>query len=706
MSVPKLSLTIKDHYIHFINKSKPKPKKKEFKPIKTSMFRLKRSNFDEQKDYFSRNLKLKSIELDEILYGKLYNVHNNLRYSLNGGINKLRTTLVKSSSSVNLVPIRRKKMSTINLGELKRDKDYQNFENDFIIKDSNTNEQKEINSLIFQNEKLKKKLKITKFKEEEKFCQFIIELFIKKRKNFKNLKKNREIFVVLDGNIVMNENEIKGFFMEIPSDKQLKLFDREKRDKIRDKLLMDLKNIFKTKKPFISLFSPQHELIEDILEIKNNYPFIYASQNIICKGISLVYTPAFIRLYHTDFECYFNDTQEKCKKVGKGCKKKYNFKIKRIVKGIKPEFEIYKPHYTFSNGEEELKSEKYYFYSDNDERESSKEEKNFKKCKLKNDFYLSLNDKDLKNKISKLKNHLQFEKSFDLRESYQKFICNFEEILEKYKKELIKKINIRKKKQYSSIDLQLKSYNLYHPKKKLSNFYIKETKAKSFKLPKLRNEIFYHNLDKNVNEYYYPFILYNIPKLLIEFKNFTRKKLFEIYIKYKDLISISYAKSKSDFTLSAGVDFDTFWKCMENLSGETQKFARRIFNQINASNLCVLSMKNYMKGMFYMQNNNISEKLEIFLKILDSSGKRNIPYNEVIDICKDAIKRSLGIFENFGDNDFALRELSVFFTNFVFKLVGSEIGKELNLDELKRVMINKDIDLLEYDYLEMFLGTR
>jgi hypothetical protein len=50
-----------------------------------------------------------------------------------------------------------------------------------------------------------------------------------------------------------------------------------------------------------------------------------------------------------------------------------------------------------------------------------------------------------------------------------------------------------------------------------------------------------------VNKFYNPFILYNIPKLLCEFKNFTRKRLYELYSKYKDLITMSYSKNKSKF---------------------------------------------------------------------------------------------------------------------------------------------------------------
>ena len=157
----------------------------------------------------------------------------------------------------------------------------------------------------------------------------------------------------------------------------------------------------------------------------------------------------------------------------------------------------------------------------------------------------------------------------------------------------------------------------------------------------MSDDSIYNGIDRKITKYYTPFILYNIPKLLSEYKNFTRRKLYEIYSKYKDLISLSYAKNKSDFILESGVDFHTFWKCVEQLSNEKEKFVKKIYNQINRSKLCVLNMQDFLRGMYFIQNSELTEKLELFLKALDISGKGVISYEEAVDISKESILRNL-----------------------------------------------------------------
>ena len=58
-------------------------------------------------------------------------------------------------------------------------------------------------------------------------------------------------------------------------------------------------------------------------------------------------------------------------------------------------------------------------------------------------------------------------------------------------------------------------------------------------------------MNRNISKYYNPFILYNIPKLLSEYKNFTRKRLFELYAKYKDIIR--------PFNVNKNVEFTDIW---------------------------------------------------------------------------------------------------------------------------------------------------
>lgn len=564
-----------------------------------------------------------------------------------------------------------------------------------------------------------------KLTEQEKFETYIIEKYINNREIKNNyikddinniLNKKRIIFLILDGSIIINKNNIKAYSFQIPTIEELNYLNKEKRVIIKNDILKKSQNFFKSSKPIITIFSPEKEIINDIIEIKKEYKFLYVSQNIVCKGVSLVSTPSFCKIYKKEFKNQlFEENLNKIEKnslSNKIANKNHNYhfqlKKKEIIKGIKPKFEIYKPHYSFADGENDLEHENFIVYSDNEERKSSKEKKIIKNCYLKNDFFLYLNERSTKKKICELEKKLKYNKSFDIRESYEKYNFNFDKIIERYKKEIQKELKINPKiYNISTIDSKVNSHNLQHPKDKITKLYLNRNKSqKPFIREKMSDDSIYNGIDRKITKYYTPFILYNIPKLLSEYKNFTRRKLYEIYSKYKDLISLSYAKNKSDFILESGVDFHTFWKCVEQLSNEKEKFVKKIYNQINRSKLCVLNMQDFLRGMYFIQNSELTEKLDLFLKALDFSGKGSINFNEAVEICKSSIKRNLtDKKEESNDNVYALNELSLFFANFIFKLIGVDQDKELKIDDLKKAILQKNNEFNRLEYLEMFCGA-
>ena len=96
---------------------------------------------------------------------------------------------------------------------------------------------------------------------------------------------------------------------------------------------------------------------------------------------------------------------------------------------------------------------------------------------------------------------------------------------------------------------------------------------------------------------------------------------------------------------------------MNENSIEKERFVEKLFNQINSTKTSLLSIKNFFKGMYYIQNTNLKEKLDLFLQALDEKGVLN--YNEVIKICKEVIRTNLSDDTN-PSGDLALEELSVF----------------------------------------------
>ena len=554
-----------------------------------------------------------------------------------------------------------------------------------------------------------KKLSLKKyFKNEDKFIRFIIERFLDKKNICPVDKKHRILYIVLEGSIIINENNINGHFINILTKKELKKLNKEKRNKLKENLFEKLQNIFGCKYPIISIFSPDKEVLLDLLEIKKEYKFIYISKSIICKGLSIVSTPSFIELYNNEFQHYLNqkklvlDIKNKNKLlIHKNEIDISKFKYRKINKGINSQKEKLKPHYSFASGENEIEKKDYIYYSDNEERKIKTYNEIKNNCIFKNDFFIYLYGKRINEKIKKLKNNLHFNKNFDLKNSYDNFNISFDKLINRYKKELSKKFGINAMKFNSDVDKNKNDYDFEDLDSQFDKLYLKR-ESKKENLNKKLNNNFDYNVDKNVNKYYAYFILYNIPKLLKEYKNYTRQTLFEVFTQFKDLMALSFSLNKNKFILKNGIDFNTFWNCVEELTDEREKFARKLFTQINKSNSSVLNIEDFIKGMYFIQNSEITEKLELFLKSLDISGKGEINFKEAIEISKESILRNL-VVDN--QDNYVLNELSNFFANFIFKLVGVEKDKCIKISDLKQAIIEGNNENNEVEYLEMFCGA-
>ena len=473
-----------------------------------------------------------------------------------------------------------------------------------------------------------------------------------------------------------------------------------------ENLLVKLQNLFRCKKPIISIFSPDKELIIDLIEIKSEYKYIYISKSIICKGISIISSHKFIELYLTEFKQYLKlkkDNAIKMKDKNKSNNNKSNnniFKYK-IRKGINEKREKLKNHYSFSLGENEMESIDYIYYSENEEKKNKTYEDIYNNCFFKNDFYIYINEKGINEKIKALKNKLNFNKFFDLRKSYNKFNPNFNTLLDRYKKELSKNLGINTINFNS--DKDKKDYDFEDLDNQFDKLFLKRESEKE-KINRKLNKKIYHNIDKTVNQYYAYFVLYNIPKLLKKYKNYDRQRLFEIFSQFKDLMALSFSLNKNEFILKNGIDFNTFWNCVEEISDEKEKFAKKLFTQINKSNSSLLNIEDFIKRMYFIKNSEITEKLELFLKSIDMSGKGEITFKEAMEICKESILRNL-IDENINSQDnMVLSELSTFFANFIFKLVGVEKDKSLKINDLKNLILEGNNDN-NVEYLEMFCGA-
>ena len=194
----------------------------------------------------------------------------------------------------------------------------------------NNNDNDNINVKPFNKGKTIKKLKLTlpnfyhyktnllpvkrKFKNEDIFIKYILERYIDNKNISPIDKKHRVIYIILEGTIIINYNNIHGCFINIPTVAELKKLNKEKRISLLENLLEKLKEKFECRKPIKSIFSPDKEPLLDLIDIKDEFKYIYISQSIICKGISIISTPKFIELYNNKFKEYLIFNKKKVSK--------------------------------------------------------------------------------------------------------------------------------------------------------------------------------------------------------------------------------------------------------------------------------------------------------------------------------------------------------------------------------------------------------
>jgi hypothetical protein len=137
----------------------------------------------------------------------------------------------------------------------------------------------------------------------------------------------------------------------------------------------------------------------------------------MCKSISIIIAPSFISLYNNEYQEYLLRIKEinyNKEKMRLNKRQKNKLKVRNIIRGIKPEFEKLKPHYSFSAGENEIENINYFYYSDDEEKKSviNKDIKNYLNNKnfLKNDFFLYLNERETNDKLEQLEVEIDVDK--------------------------------------------------------------------------------------------------------------------------------------------------------------------------------------------------------------------------------------------------------------------------------------------------------
>ena len=190
----------------------------------------------------------------------------------------------------------------------------------------------------------------------------------------------------------------------------------------------------------------------------------------------------------------------------------------------------------------------------------------------------------------------------------------------------------------------------------------------------------------------------NIPSILKTFPKLKRNILYDIYTQFKTLLSICVCINRDLKQIKKGIDFPTFFNCLPQMRSQGYSLAYKIYKTINKLNTECLNWEEYMQGMYTMKSPDIKDKIDVFFHIIDSDGNGFLSFDEVYEISKNSLQRTLG--DKIDRNDEVINTLSIYFANLIFQLVDMPIDQEISIEKIReKILEGQDAA----GYLEMFI---
>jgi len=312
---------------------------------------------------------------------------------------------------------------------------------------------------------------------------------------------------------------------------------------------------------------------------------------------------------------------------------------------------------------------------------NKKEEKVVKLKKVEDDIIDLVDNfnKTIDQKIQSLENYMLRKKS---RKNFIRPDCPDKRTL-KMKKEMVARTKLLIKN--FLLGLQLFQFS----KESRADYDLSEKKIGKKDLKyviqnKKNSDNIYYDIDKTVNSSIPSLFHFNIPKILEKYQNFSRTELFDLFVQYKVIMKISIALKKDRSLAKKGIDFQGFYKGVHQVSNESPELALKIFDVINESKNNYLTLDEFLKGMSIIKSEEMSDKVDMFFKIIDSDGNGMLSWDEVYDISMMSLKRSLVIDEV--KNEGLISELAEYFADLIFRLVDIDKEDEIPLPKIKEVI--------------------
>ena len=594
--------------------------------------------------------------------------------------------------------------------------------------------------IIFSLEQTKNSEYTKNIIEKIKIINNYIEL-LPKEKFLSKLNKHRKVYVIIDGTVVFNENIISGEFIDLPTRKYLKTLETKK-ERLEEfyKFLIICKKSFHLNIPFRSIFLLNGLNVFDLIEIPENEKILFVSHSNIFRGIHLFFDIIDLRkAKEKDFHLLklneYKKINDKLKRFrNKRLTTKYKNKIKETVKTkhvknkhfkiIKKEKKYFNDSsFTFGLTNKNLIEEKYFYFSD-DENKRKKIKTLFNEkypSLLTQLLYFNQNEMEKLMESTKKYKNKKIHKFLKTRQNEETF-KGFDILIQKYNNNRAKKNEI-KINQHLKCTLTEEEKKIINKKSEFIKILKKLKYLKKFNEYDIDEDLFNGLTDNNiinqnikeinqiprlagykVDRYYPDLISLNIPRCLKAFPKLKRSVFYDIFVQFKELLVLCTSINKNLKKVEKGIDFDTFFNCIPQMKSQGKKHALKIYKTLSGINLQCMNWEDYLKGMYSMRSDDINDKIDIFLKIIDADGNGLLSFEEVFDISKESLLRTLGDKDNKkeeeNNEESVVNILATYFANLIFQLVEMPIDEEIPMDLIR----NKIIEGKEAaGYLEMFI---
>ena len=562
---------------------------------------------------------------------------------------------------------------------------------------------------------------------EKDYNNKIFPLVGKSQKLKKKKIAKRKIFVIKDSTVISNPRQIPGFIAEIPTIKEMNSFPRQKRILIMRQFYEFAADKFRTHLTFKYIYNKDRNCIIDFADLPENQKYIFVSPSSIFQGLSIPLNKNIIQLYlkhfteEEDDNYYFNESSneesfENDKNI-KNMDDVYDIFLKRNLnqkpKTFKTKLKNKKPklNSSFTFGLEDQEYE-YIIYSDDEQRKKDFHENHYKYYNNKLDFFVESQNELFDTRIKLLLSQLTTTGDGKIKnyKKYRKYKKSKSELINCYLKEK----NIPKKNMLKDLieNKPLKGQDILDafyllkfkdPSFDINKFVLKEKASKRilpFVEKNIKDNTDKYTFNRKKTDSEYPCILsYNLPMVVEKHKKYSLNDLIKYYTKFKSLVNLWFNMHENSDVVQYGIDFETFHRCTEDLCGEDEVLARKIFDKINSGTSGILSLEDYVDALNTMNRNNIIDQIEFFLKIFNSKDKENFSYEDILEICKISIKRLIKNRDNSEINDI-VEDLGSYLTEFIFKVCGTEPKDGITIDKLKNVLMN---DKKNIEYLKLFM---